>query len=91
MGSGFVKKAFYDEHGNLALFQFPNAPIIIWALAALAGHIFTSSWPHKIFSFISLFAIIIWALLEIFSGVSYFRRALGLIVLVFTIYLRFLY
>jgi hypothetical protein len=88
MAKGLVKKTFYDEQGRLAVFAFPNPPLIIWGLAALAGHIFSSSWPHKIFSLISLIAIIIWALLEIFSGINYFRRALGAVVLAITLWSR---
>jgi thiosulfate reductase cytochrome b subunit len=84
MARGFVKKTFYDEQGRLAVFAFPNLPLIIWAVATLASHFF---W-HGLFSFIALAALVIWALLEIFQGVNYFRRALGAVVLAITLWSR---
>ena len=86
----FFDKCFKDKHGRLALTAAPNLPIIIWAVAALASHLVSHGTVHGILNFIAHVAITWWALLEIFQGVNYFRRALGAVVLAFTIYAQFL-
>jgi hypothetical protein len=84
-----LHKIFKDKHGRWALTAAPNWPLMVWAVAVVASHIFKHGAVHSIFSFIGLVAIILWALLEIFWGVSYFRRGLGLVVLAITIHSHF--
>jgi hypothetical protein len=84
-----IDKIFKDKHGRLALLAVPNLPLIIWAVATVTGKIFKHGVLHQTLSLIGLAAIVLWALLEIFQGVNYFRRALGLVVLAATIHSRF--
>jgi hypothetical protein len=85
----FVDKCFKNRHGKLALTARPNAPIIIWAIAALSARLITHGNIHSALGIIAFVLIVIWALLEILQGVNYFRRVLGAVVLAFTIYTRF--
>ena len=84
LNNRFLKKIFYNQQGELALAAVPNPPLIIWAAATIAGHFF---W-HRALGLIALAAIVIWAFLEIFRGVNYFRRALGVVVLAVTLWSR---
>ncbi|CAM3725706.1 hypothetical protein SMNI109538_09260 [Smaragdicoccus niigatensis] len=63
------------------LWQWPNMPVLCWALfkvAALvsAGHL------QSAFSSLSTAFLFVWAYLELAQGVNYFRRTLGAVVLV---------
>jgi hypothetical protein len=77
-----VQHFFTDKHGKLAIAQFPNAPLIIWILATIVAHIVHTGVIHGIARIAALIALIIWAVMEIISGLSPFRRVLGGAVLV---------
>ena len=77
-----VKKFFADKKGRVVLFQIPNIPIIAWFLFLLLSKVLSGDlrlWA----GLISTFSLLIWALLELGWGVSYFRRALGLVVVLY--------
>jgi hypothetical protein len=77
---GFVAKCFRGKDNRLALAQRPNLPIIIWAMARLA--VLVLSGPAvNVARAIAFGALFTWAFQEVFQGVNYFRRALGLVVL----------
>jgi hypothetical protein len=81
-----VDKFIKDKHSNVVLWQTPNGPIILWAFAELMAGIIGTGATHRLFAFLSFGALFTWAWLEIFQGASYFRRALGLLVLILSIY-----
>ena len=85
----FADKCYKDKTDRIVLWQAPNLPIIIWAVAALLSRLVEQGAAHKVFILAAFLAIVIWALMEIFQGVNYFRRTLGLVVLAFTIYGHF--
>jgi hypothetical protein len=68
--------------------QWPNLPLSV----AIVGFLL-SKYPdvtiHKIGSTTYIIAIIIWAYLEITSGVNLFRKILGVVVLLFTAFSLF--
>ena len=68
--------------------QIPNLSLIVagvgWVLSK-----FPYEWVHRFGSTTYTVAIIIWAYLEIVSGVSWFRRLLGLVVMLMTAYSLF--
>lgn len=79
-----LRKFFEDKNGHIVLFQMPNAPLITWLVARIL------QWPLKgraefVVWLIGTIAIVIWALLELVKGVTYFRRTLGAVVLVLAI------
>lgn len=77
-------KTWKDRQGRVALWQTPNAWLISWAGFTTAS-LFFSGHIADVFSWIADTALIIWALLEIFRGLNYYRRVLGVAVLLFSI------
>lgn len=74
---------FKDKQGHIVIWQWPNVPLYGWLvfkLLSLAVHVATLK--HG-FDNLSMAFLFVWAYLEITSGVNYFRRALGLIVMIF--------
>jgi len=72
------KRFFHNKDGKIVLWQTPNLPIIGWALFTLLSrviHLDALAWIATGF-------LLLWALLELGWGVNYFRRLLGLIILV---------
>ena len=82
MEDTLFNKVFRDSEGKIVLAQMPNLPLIVWIVASLLKLIFTTgkiSIGLEVLAFGSLFT---WAWEELFQGVNYFRRALGILVLV---------
>ncbi|MEZ2228949.1 hypothetical protein [Microcoleus sp.] len=82
MENTLFDRTFRDSEGKITIAQPPNLPLIVWILASLLKLILTTGKVNlglEILAFGSLFT---WAWEELFQGVNYFRRALGLIVLV---------
>jgi len=77
-----------DKNGRITLWQSPNLPIIVWAVAVMVSKLVTNGKPHQVLELIAFGAIFTWAWLEVFTGVNYFRRSIGVIVLVLSIHSR---
>ncbi len=88
MNRSFFDKSFKDKNGKITLAQKPNILIIIWIVCIVASR-FTSGSILSVFSIIGLISIVLWAILEIFTGVNYFRRLLGLVVITYVIISKF--
>lgn len=73
-----------DKHGHVVIWQMPNAWLITWA-ALTTVSLFFSGRVADVFSWAGDIALMGWALLEIFKGTNYFRRALGALILYFSI------
>ena len=73
-----MQRLFRDKAGRVVLIQWPNLPLIGWAGFSLLSRF--TQW--KQLAWIGTAFLLVWSLLEIFLGVNYFRRALGLAVLV---------
>lgn len=67
------------------IYQRPNVWIIGWAVFDLAAIFISSKRIASIAWSIGAAFLVIWALLELIRGVNYFRRALGLFVLLMTV------
>ena len=74
-------RTFRDSDGNIAIAQMPNLPILVWLTATLLGLLITSGNIHRGLEAVAFGSLFTWAWLELFQGVNYFRRSLGLIVL----------
>jgi hypothetical protein len=75
-----VKAAWRQAHAGwprgFVLVQFPNPPLGVALLAALAGR-FTHGLAHSYASAAFYLGLGIWAYLEAVNGVNWFRRLLG--------------
>ena len=74
-------KFFTDEHGNPAVWQLPNAPLITAFIAGAAAHFIAAGTVHELAALVSFGALFTWSWLEIAAGSSWFRRLLGAAVL----------
>lgn len=82
-----LDKIFKDKNGRVILGQKPNLPLVVW-FASLILQKVSSDNLQSLYELISFGAIFTWAWLEIFQGVNYFRRILGLVVMFITLYSR---
>lgn len=86
--SNSTDRIFHDKHGKLVIAQPPNLPLLVWGGAFLLKLLITTGTAHAALDAISYGALFTWAWLELFQGVNYFRRGLGLVVLIGTIISR---
>ena len=84
----FPEKIYKDKDGKVVLFQPPNLALLVWLLSSLLAMVISEGVVHSLFDLIALGTLFTWSWLELFSGVNYFRRALGLLVMIFLIYNR---
>lgn len=82
MENTLVDKTFRDSNGKIVLAEMPNPPLILWIVASLLTLVFTSGKINTVLDFLANGALFTWAWMELFQGVNYFRRALGLVVLI---------
>jgi len=82
---------FKDKNGRVVIAQTPNLPLIGFILFTVFNYAWSNNQPkmHYLFELLSFGFIFTWAWLEITSGVNYFRRTLGLLVLIMVIWFRF--
>jgi hypothetical protein len=73
---------FRDSEGKIVIAQMPNLPIMIGSAALLLQFLLPASKLQTALSLIAFGTLFTWAWQELFEGVNYFRRALGLLALV---------
>lgn len=82
-------RTWKDRDGNVVIYRRPNALLIAWVILTL-GSLFA---PHGIAEntlwWASLAVLTAWSLLEIFKGVNYFRRGLGVLILILIVLAAF--
>lgn len=81
-------KFWKDKHGEVVVYQHPNIWLIGWVVLAFVS-LFVNEKLADILWHISLGVLAIWALLEIFKGVNYFRRTMGVVVLLLVVLAAF--
>src|SRR3712207_2248363 len=82
MKNTLFDKIFRDSDGKIVLAQMPNLPLIVWITASLLKLVFTTGVVNTGLEALAFGSLFTWAWLELFQGVNYFRRALGLGVLI---------
>ena len=80
-----VHLLFRDERDRIVVWQPPNIPIVGWIVFMLLARLATDSDLGTAFGHISTAFLFTWGYLELFQGVNYFRRLLGLVMLLITI------
>lgn len=81
MQDTLLNRTFRDEAGNIVIAQPPNLPILVWFAATALSFWVTSGNLHRGLEAVAFGALFTWAWQELFQGVNYFRRSLGLLVL----------
>ena len=80
----FYDKCFKDKQGKIALTEQANAPIIVAVISAIPALLVSGNIFGTIAALVSFGAFFTWSWLEIFDGVNYFRRVLGVVVMIVT-------
>lgn len=75
-------KIWRDKRGHVVIFQMPNVPLYAWLAFSIATMVLPRGQAANVTWWLSEASLAIWASLEIFKGVNYFRRGLGLVVLI---------
>ncbi len=82
MESTLFDRVFRDSKGQIILAQMPNLPLIVWIISSLLKIIFTTGKINIGLDALAFGSLFTWAWEELFQGVNYFRRSLGLIVII---------
>jgi hypothetical protein len=82
MENTFFNQVFQDRDGKIVMAQMPNLPLVIWIAACLLQMTFSTGRLNMGLELIAFGSLFTWAWEEIFQGVNYFRRALGLVVII---------
>ncbi|MBD2256697.1 hypothetical protein [Pseudanabaena sp. FACHB-2040] len=82
-------RTFRDSKGNIVIAQMPNLPVLVGLTAAFLQFVLPTGNLQTAAALVAFGALFTWAWQELFEGVNYFRRALGLISLVGVIALGF--
>jgi hypothetical protein len=77
-----IDKFFRDKNGERVLLQPPNLPIVGWFIFTVLEKLVDDGQLNTLASLLAFGCVFTWAWLELFSGANYFRRLLGLLVLV---------
>ena len=75
-----IRSFFEDKHGRVVIFQMPNALLWGWLLSKLLMILGTRNLASG-FGRLGTALLFAWAYLELTKGVNYFRKSLGLVVL----------
>lgn len=83
-----INKLIGNKDRQLTLLQFPNVPLWVWIVGTILSRVFKQGASHTLFVWIAFLGLIVWAGLELFKGDNYFRKILGGIVIVVSLYNR---
>jgi hypothetical protein len=75
-------RTFRDSEGNIVIAQMPNLPVLVGLTATFLRFVSPSGNIQTALGLIGFGALFTWAWQELFDGVNYFRRSLGLIGLI---------
>jgi hypothetical protein len=71
------------QTGRLSIVAWPNVPLWVWIATVVARRVpFVDGWVDAALAIIGAVALALWAVSELWQGVSPFRRLLGFAVLV---------
>lgn len=81
MEDTLFNRTFRDGDGNIVIGQMPNLPILVWLAATSLEFLAPKGNILIALDAVAFGSLFTWAWLELFQGVNYFRRSLGLLVL----------
>ena len=82
MENTLFDRTFRDSEGTIVIAQMPNLPLSVGIVASLLTLLVTTGKINLGWELVAFGSLFTWAWQELFQGVNYFRRALGLIGLV---------
>lgn len=84
----WLDRIFRDRDGNIVLIQPPNLTVLVAVAATIVQAVLPGGNLQTAIDLIAFGAWFTWAWQELFDGVNYFRRAIGLISLIGLIAIR---
>jgi len=75
-------KLLKDKHGHIVIFQSPNLSELAFFLFTILSLLFRNGEINNLFKVLAFGCLFTWSWLELFQGVNYFRRLLGLVILI---------
>lgn len=81
-------RIFRDSQGQIVIAQPPNLPLLVAVTATLLQALLPAGTLQTLMDWIGFGAGFTWAWQELFQGVNYFRRGLGLVALIGLLWLR---
>ena len=76
-----IRNLFTDKEDKIVIWQAPSPLLVLWLCMTLVQHVLPHGWVHNLAELLSLGFLFTWSWLEITAGASYFRRGLGVVVL----------
>jgi hypothetical protein len=73
---------FKDQENHWAVWQWPNIPLYGWIVCELLAFIVKQHQLHAGLVQLSRAFLFTWSYLEIKEGINYFRRLLGIVVMI---------
>jgi len=86
MKQSFLDRIYKDKEDKVVIIQFPNLPLITWLITTVAGKFIHNVGISDFLSVVAFGALFTWAWLELFQGVTYARRILGLVVFIYLLH-----
>jgi hypothetical protein len=80
-----IQKFFTGKNGKVVIWQTPNILLLGWLVFMILAKMLSQGDLKTGAQYLSFGLILIWAFMEILRGDSYFRRGLGLVVLILTV------
>lgn len=77
----FWHRCFHDAEERIVIVQSPNIPLLGWVVCTVLVHVLPAASIADATRSLAGAFLFTWAYLELVSGVNYFRRALGVVVL----------
>lgn len=85
-----MKRFFRDKRGQMVWWQWPSPLLWGWLVARVLALALTDGTLKDWVGYAGTASLAIWALLELTTGVNYFRKLLGLVVLLMIVLQFFL-
>jgi hypothetical protein len=77
--ASLLDRIFRDSEGQIVIGQAPNLPLMVGLAATVLQALLPSGSGQAALDLIAFGAWFTWAWQELFDGVNYFRRSLGLL------------
>jgi hypothetical protein len=84
-----LDRFFQADKGNIVITQLPNILITVWAISSVLKLVVNNGNLSSNLDAISFGSIAILSLMELFQGIDTFRRTLGLVTLIASIFTKF--
>ena len=80
---------WHDKNGDLVVLQWPNKTIVAWFITFVLSEVIHTQPFKFVLSWTAFVLLVIWSVREIRGGVNYFRRSIGVLILLLAILTRF--